>query len=545
MAFYQGLNNTIYMFGSLIKDRINSSPYTLFILVFLIGLLVRIIFPELKLLHHDEAIHAWFTYDLITKGTYLYDPMYHGPLLYYLTGAAFFLFHDSDIIARFLPALFGTGIIPLIFLLYRGGWLTRNHALWAALFFSLSPSMVYFSRFLRHDIFQLFFTVLLLFSLLMYLDRGKWQYAITAAVSAACGLCLKEDMPFTLLIFGSFFGFMLMRGRISLPERWIRDLTAGLLVMAGIGLVCYTTFFMHPEMFIQAPFKAIEHWMGVHGNCRLCGGPYWYLLILGLYELPLAALAVIGIWQYGFREGGFSGIVSAVREYLPAGSGRDGLFQPYTGIPDKSRFLMLFALYWMILSMIFYAYVGEKVPWLVIHQLFPLILLASYRIEVKKIWLASITVVYLLLMTAHVCYTPADINEPIVQVQNSEEMRDVMELIDQSDSVMVTSESYWPLPWYYRGSRWNKISFYGHTVEPSVVSEQDPDMVIAHDTDSYESLPGYEKRRYRLSYWFSWYDNQDRLAAYYLFRDGKSGSINLDVFVRSRIGGRVPYAPAG
>ena len=70
-------------------------------------------------------------------------------------------------------------------------------------------------------------------------------------------------------------------------------------------------------------------------------------------------------------------------------------------------------------------------------------------------------------------------------------------------------------------------------------------MVIAHDTDSYESLPGYEKRRYRLSYWFSWYDNQDRLAAYYLFRDGKSGSINLDVFVRSRIGGRVPYAPAG
>ena len=89
MAFYQGLNNTIYMFGSLIKDRINSSPYTLFILVFLIGLLVRIIFPELKLLHHDEAIHAWLTYDLITKGTYLYDPMYHGPLLYYLTGAAF------------------------------------------------------------------------------------------------------------------------------------------------------------------------------------------------------------------------------------------------------------------------------------------------------------------------------------------------------------------------------------------------------------------------------------------------------------------------
>lgn len=532
------------MCGLRLKDRLSLSTETWFILIFLAGLIVRVIFPELKLLHHDEAIHAWFTYDLITKGTYLYDPMYHGPLLYYLTGAAFLLFKDSDMIVRLLPAAFGAAIIPLFWVLYRHGWLSRNHALFAAVFFALSPSMVYFSRFLRHDIFQLFFTVLLLVAVLLYFDSGKWQYAIIAAVSAACGLCLKEDMPFTLLIFGSFFAFMIAGGRLPVPPRWKRDAGAGLLVMAGIGLVFYTTFFLHPEMFIQAPFKAIEHWMGVHGNCRLCGGPYWYLLILCMYELPLAILAIVTVWQFGIREKGFGEIRKNIFHYFSAVKGGTGLVRDFSGITDKSRFLVLFALYWAVLSMIFYAYVGEKVPWLLIHQLFPIILLASYRMSGKKRIMGIITCLYLLVMMAHVCYTPADINEPIVQVQNSEDMRDVMELIDNSASVVVTSESYWPLPWYYRGSKWNKISFYGHKVDMATFESQNPDVIIAHDTDSYGSLDGYEKRRYKLSYWFSWYDNQNRVPEYYLFRDGKTGSINLDVFVKPSIGARVPYLSA-
>jgi uncharacterized protein (TIGR03663 family) len=518
-----------------LKDLLSLSPARIFIIILLLGIMVRILFPELKLFHHDEAIHAWFTYDLITKGTYLYDPMYHGPLLYYLTGAAFLLFKDSDTIARFLPGLFGAAIIPLFWILYRERWLTRNHALVGALFFAISPSMVYFSRFLRHDIFQLFFTVLLLVFLLMYFDKGRWEYAIGAAVSAACGLCLKEDMPFTLLIFGSFFLFMLLNGRITLPHTWKREFTAGILIVVGICAVCYTTFFIHPEMFLLAPFKAIEHWMGVNGQCRLCGGPYWYLLILGLYELPIALLAIYTTWQYGIRERGFSEIKVNIGSYLERLRGRQGILKPYQGIGDRSRFILLFALYWTVLSMIFYGYVGEKVPWLIIHQLFPMILLASYDVHSRgKIIAVAIACIFLFVMMAHVCYTPTDINEPIVQVQNSEDMREVMKLIDNSNSVVVATESYWPLPWYYRGDKWNKISFYGHKVDPSVFESQHPDLVITHDSESYPSLPGYEKQQYKLSYWFSWYDNKDRIPEYYLKRDGKTGSINLDVFVKEK-----------
>ena len=64
-------------------------------------------------------------------------------------------------------------------------------------------------------------------------------------------------------------------------------------------------------------------------------------------------------------------------------------------------------------------------------------------------------------MTWHVAFIPADINEPIVQVQNSEDLRDVMNIMDNSSHVVLASKDYWPLPWYYRGDRWDKITFYG------------------------------------------------------------------------------------
>ena len=76
------------LFGKRIMNWYNRlSAGKILLAIFLVGLLIRIIEPNLKLLHHDEAIHAWFSFELLTKGTYQYDPMYHGPLLYYITAA--------------------------------------------------------------------------------------------------------------------------------------------------------------------------------------------------------------------------------------------------------------------------------------------------------------------------------------------------------------------------------------------------------------------------------------------------------------------------
>ncbi len=130
-------------------------------------------------------------------------------------------------------------------------------------------------------------------------------------------------------------------------------------------------------------------------------------------------------------------------------------------VSERSDFFFQFCIYWMILTMAFYAYVGEKVPWLIIHQLLPMSFVAVYKLNWQKIAFALIGCLFLALMTWHVAFIPADINEPIVQVQNSEDIRDVMNIMDNSSQVVLASKDYWPLPWYYRGDRWNKITFYG------------------------------------------------------------------------------------
>jgi uncharacterized protein (TIGR03663 family) len=512
----------------------------IFCVILLIAIFLRFWQLDLKLFHHDEAIHSWFSYRLLTTGAWIYDPAYHGPFLYYVTAGMFSLFGDADLVARLIPALFGTLLIPLIYCIYRLGYINKTQALLVAIFIALSPDMVYFSRFLRHDIFMLFFTMLLLVALLYYFERGQTRFAIIAAIAMAGALCCKEEMPVILLIFASFFIYMIWRGRLRLPVQWKNDLIISFIVVAAVMSILYSAFGNHIDTLQTGWLTAIEHWVEMHNEQRLGGPWFYYIPFYLLYELPIFILAVIATVQ--FFGAGFNPILACrrLRNWLryrysvqPINElAAVSLHQLKVGQPgySKSDLFFQFCIYWMILTMAFYAYVGEKVPWLLIHQLLPMSFVAVYMLNWQKTLFAIIGCIFLITMTWHVAFIPADINEPIVQVQNSEDLREVMNLIDASDHVVIASEDYWPLPWYYRGSRWDKITFHSEVQDENTLTQNHPGVIILHDTESYPSLAGYDKKTYKLSYWFSLYDNENRLPEYYLHRDGVMGSINIDVF---------------
>ncbi len=521
-----------------------------FLLIFLIGIFVRFYFLDLKLLHHDEAIHAWFSYELLTKGVWMYDPSYHGPFLYYVTAGMFALFRDSDLVARLLPSLFGLLLIPLVFYIYRLGYLDKKQTLIAALFLAVSPDMVYFSRFLRHDIFMLFFTLLFLVALLYYLERGHTRFAVVASIAAAGGLCCKEEMPVILLIFAVFFIYAIWRKRFTLPPGWKTDLLIGVFLLTAIMSVLYSGFGSNPSTLVGEEFrlntagwyKAIEHWTAMHNQQRLGGPWFFYIPLLLLYEIPIFILAIIGTLQFLISGSSLTLTLKRVKNLLVQRTfalstpelvkvAIQQLRVKSKGY-QKSEEFFRFCIWWMLLSMAFYAYVGEKVPWLLIHQLLPMTFVAVYKLNWQKVAFALIGTLFLVAMTWHVAFVPVDINEPIVQVQNSEDMRNVMDIIDHSERVVLASKNYWPLPWYYRGNRWGKITMYGDKADESTLTGSHPDVLILHDAESYDSLEAYDKTTYKLSYWFSFYDNQDRLFDYYIHRDGKMGSINIDVFTR-------------
>jgi uncharacterized protein (TIGR03663 family) len=522
------------------------------LLIFLITILLRFWQLDLKLLHHDEAIHSWFSYELLTNGTWAYDPSYHGPFLYYVTAGMFSLFGDSDFVARLLPALFGALLIPLVYCIYRIGYIDKRQTIFAALFLALSPDMVYFSRFLRHDIFMLFFTLLLLVAILYYFEFGKTRYAIIAALAMAGGLSCKEEMPVIILIFASFFLYSLWRKKIRLPADWRYDLLIGFFIVIGIMGVMYSAFGAHIETLIGQNlqlnttgwYRAVEHWTAMHNQQRLGGPWFFYIPFCLLYELPIFILAIIGTIQFVGKDIHPSLFIKRIL-YRIQYRGSEIPIPKLAAVSlqqlrtekreySKSDEFFRFCIYWMILIMAFYAVVGEKVPWLIIPQLLPMCFVAVYKLNWQKMVFAIAGCMFLILITWHVAFIPADINEPIVQVQNSEDLRDVMRLIDASDHVVIASKNYWPLPWYYRGDRWNKIKFYGDITDEQTLTLDNPGVIILYDAASYSSIQGYDKKTYKLGYWFSFYDNENRLIDYYIHRDGKMGSINIDVFTKKQ-----------
>jgi uncharacterized protein (TIGR03663 family) len=516
----------------------------LFILILALTVFLRFSWLELKLFHHDEAIHAWFAYRLLHEGIWAYDPSYHGPLLYYVTAGMFWLLGDSDFTGRIIPALLGTLIVALVYPLYRLGYLDTKQALIAALFLALSPNLVYFSRFLRHDIFMLFFIMLLLVSLLAYIDTGKRWYGLGVALAVAGGMTCKEEFPVILLIFGVYFIYAGWKGRFRFPATWKQDLAIFTTVALGIILVFYSSLGQHPEVLMTAAMRAVEHWTQMHEQCRLCGPPYFYFLLFILYELPILILAMVGtgqfIWYHTDIRGWSARLLRKIRREEPSTEsllGRLGAGAPRPAAENtKQEEFFGFSIWWMVLSMAFYALVNEKVPWLIIPQLLPAVFVAVYRMTDRKAVIAVVSVIFLVLLTWHTSFVPADVNEPIAQVQNSEDLRGLFTQIDRSEKVAVASKNYWPLPWYYRGGREKRLSYFGNKIGEQAIYNNDYDLVIAYDADSYGSLDGYTKRTIKLDYWFSLYDNEDRLPEWYFLRDGKMGSMNLDLFTKVRSG---------
>src|SRR5574341_2414585 len=88
----------------------------------LLGMAAVLRLPQLGLrpLHHDEGTNVIFLMRLLREGAYRYDPSnYHGPLLYFVSVVPFLLFETTTVTLRIVPAILGTLMAPLAWLLRR------------------------------------------------------------------------------------------------------------------------------------------------------------------------------------------------------------------------------------------------------------------------------------------------------------------------------------------------------------------------------------------------------------------------------------------
>src|SRR3990172_13322427 len=136
-----------------------------------------------RALHHDESLHATYSWYLAVGRGYRHDPMMHGPLQFHLTALVYFLLGASDYMSRIMPALFGTALVGLPWLLRRQ--LGRPGALASAGLLAISPVFLYYSRFARNDIYMAVWTLLTLVFIWRYLEerRSRDLYFLAAILS--------------------------------------------------------------------------------------------------------------------------------------------------------------------------------------------------------------------------------------------------------------------------------------------------------------------------------------------------------------------------
>ena len=320
------------------------------------ALVVRLIDLGDRAFHHDESQVAYYSFQYWRDHAYEYNPLLHGPWQYMTGALAFLVAGASDFTARLGPALMGTAIVALPFFARRQ--LGRLAAFSAALALAVSPSLLYFSRFAREDVHIAALTLAVVVLALRFLDEPRRWHPAVAGTLLAGTLTVKESG----LFFGAL-GALFIVAVLSRPGPRMRLATAAKAVTARwwIGAVVafavfyallYSSLGANPGGVWDGIYEGPSYWLGQHDVGR--GGEPWfyYFVLLAGYEWPLVALAGVGtaaVWRS----------------------------------PDVMR---VFIVVWAIGSLAFYTWAGEKFPWLVVHPLLPLALLAG--LGVQAVWRA-------------------------------------------------------------------------------------------------------------------------------------------------------------
>ena len=158
-------------------------------------------------LHHDESLHARYTWLLYDGQGYQHNPLMHGPFLFHSGALVFFLFGDTDATTRFVPALFGAVLVGMPFLLRKQ--IGMPAVIIAAVLLTFSPTLLYFSRFYRNDIYIAVWTMALVICIWRYLDEQKDRYLYVMAAVLALSFATKEVTFITVAIFLVFLNLML------------------------------------------------------------------------------------------------------------------------------------------------------------------------------------------------------------------------------------------------------------------------------------------------------------------------------------------------
>ncbi len=397
------------------------------VVILVLALVTRLWALGDRAMSHDESLHTFYSWKLFMEGEYRHDPMMHGPLLYHFNALSYFLFGVSDFTARLHPVIAG---LLLVFspLLVRK-WLGRVGALTTATILLVSPTVMMYSRYIRHDIPVELFTVLMFVGFLRYLDDRGSRWVVLALAAAAGAITSAEMSYINGFVLVTFIVLALLAE--ALPKGR-RPLLAGILAVAGVAVLVIAEFAMGGQL--DSPLVAeldlvagllIAWAIGLALMSGVGGRPGLWARIK---EVPLdgllagvAVFAVIYVLMFTTfftQPDRWNGFVTSIQYWLDQHGVERGsqpwyyylLFAPMYEYPSVVLLLTAIVYYlrkpftrfargndapegeppspaaWLYVPMTatwaigvfwIYSWAGEKMPWLLVHLVVPMAFLGG------------------------------------------------------------------------------------------------------------------------------------------------------------------------
>lgn len=436
--------------------------------ILLLAALTRLWDLGARALHHDESLHTYYSWIFSEGLGYSHHPMMHGPFLFHANALSYLLFGDSDYTSRLTAALFGIVLVMLPWLLRGRAFLGHWGAVAASLLILVSPALLYYSRFIRHDIFAIVGSMLLFIAVVRYLEKPDSRWIILAVGSVGFVLTTHEITFVNLAILASFTGLLIAwrvlpaalpivggaavlvlaaraalgaMGVAPVPEipwqepdtgqviEYLVNTVTHPVIAAAIAIGIFAlvaiiwlldrrrpidqgwidgTFGRAAPESTAGRFATALHDRRAWGIGALIGGSIFVVLYTSLFSnmggLGSGTFGSVGYWlgqhdvQRGEQPWFYYLVLAPQYEYLAiAGSlatvvylARYAWIHRRANLELHRRFMTLtLAGWWAIAMFLVLSWAGEKMPWLIVHFLLPMTILAGGGVGLVCEWVQS------------------------------------------------------------------------------------------------------------------------------------------------------------
>ncbi|MFL5680706.1 MAG: flippase activity-associated protein Agl23 [Chloroflexota bacterium] len=485
-------------------DRIERFYVPAALLILLVAAAIRLPMLALNPFHHDEGINGYFTTNLLRDGVYAYDPAnYHGPSLYYFALASATIFGLTTEAMRLVPVLAGIATVALVFPLRR--LLGSIATLSAAALLAVSPAAVYVSRYFIHESLLVCFSLALVVSTLLYIDRRRPAYLLAIAASAALMFTTKETGIITIVVL--VIAALVARWYVGFRAKDVPSVGTSRRTARRSGAVYVDGVEYRPVRRRSLRIRPEE----ILGSAVVFLAIYVLLFSSFFTNFPeglVDSLATFAVWT----QTGAGTQQQPIQEYLVWMLRADApilLLGAAGGLIAAIRgrsLLWVFVGLWALGITAAYSLIQYKTPWIVLNMLVPLALLGGLVIATLAQARGRWRILAPLVLAGGVAisgYQAIDLNYrhyddetyPYVFVHTTRQALDLVSRIEataaeagtgKDTGVTFVTPDYWPLPWYMRD--YPNALFHGRivdTTEPMIVANVNQEADLARYADRY------------------------------------------------------------